>query len=56
MPTDAKAKDWIEDAKFFGMNLRQLKDTKDSGGEGSMVITTPLALELSTSLIFMDRE
>ncbi|MGC3945368.1 MAG: DEAD/DEAH box helicase family protein [Chryseolinea sp.] len=40
VPTDAKVKDWIDDAKFFGLNLRQLKDTKDGGFTGSMVITT----------------
>jgi hypothetical protein len=40
VPTDAKVKDWIDEGKFFGINLIQLKDTKDGGRDGSMVITT----------------
>lgn len=51
VPTDAKAKDWIDDAKFFGMNLVQLKDAKDSGYTGSMVITTYANFRMNKALL-----
>lgn len=40
VPTDAKVKDWQIEAKFFHLYLYQLKDMKDAGGIGTMVITT----------------
>lgn len=39
VPSEAKALDWIEDAKLVNLNVRKLKDTKDSG-EGAIVVTT----------------
>ena len=38
VPTDPKAKDWIEDAANLGINATQLKDKKDAG-EGVVVTT-----------------
>jgi hypothetical protein len=39
VPSEAKALDWIEDAKLVGLNIRKLRDTKDSGS-GDIVVTT----------------
>lgn len=40
VPTDAKAKDWIDEAHPFGISIHQLENLKDHGGEGSVVVTT----------------
>jgi len=40
VPTDAKCKDWADEARRFGIFLYQLKDTKDAGAPGSQVVTT----------------
>ena len=40
VPTDQKVKDWQDDGKHFDIDLYQLKDTKDGGKPGTMVVTT----------------
>lgn len=40
VPTDIKVKDWIKDARYFGLALYQLKDIKDAGRLGGIIITT----------------
>ncbi|MGE4396080.1 MAG: DEAD/DEAH box helicase family protein [Sulfurimonas sp.] len=39
VPSEAKALDWIEDAKLVNLNIRKLKSVKDSG-EGDIIVTT----------------
>lgn len=39
VPTDAKAKDWIEEGTNLDVSVTQLKDTKDNGGDGPIVTT-----------------
>lgn len=39
VPTDAKAKDWIEEGTNLNVSLTQLRDTKDNGGDGPIVTT-----------------
>lgn len=39
VPSEAKALDWIEDAKLVGLPMRKLKSIKDSGN-GDVVVTT----------------
>lgn len=40
VPTESICQVWRTDAKAFGINIIQLKDTKDSGAQGSIVVTT----------------
>lgn len=40
VPSDAMVKTWIHEGKFFGLNITQLKDTKDAGRDDSIIITT----------------
>ncbi len=40
VPTDAKAKDWQDEARQFDLHFKQLESIQDSGEPGSMVVTT----------------